>query len=410
MADYPADRIFAPSGAVKEIADAGNTPFYLYDKQGIQNSINELHDAFAWISGYQNYFPLRDNLNPQLLQILSASGSGVSVTSKAELEHACRCGFSGSAILYEPSILDPDAEKLAFQQDAVWLLNSAALLPDTLPKKLILRYDPCDIPLTSPLKQTVTKSKNGLNRGQILETVQRLREKGVEQVGLALQISSYNIQSGFWSRKAAILFDLMMEIHQKTDVSIWCCHIGEGPGLPYHPRISAPDLTEEVQLLRSDYDSLPVDFRPILYTGVSSRLMEPHGILVTKVLEERYMYKTFLIFDAGICQYNRPILKHAYRHVSVLGKNQIENRKLYSLVGNLPDSFDRLVAKGRMLPRIEPGEFCVVHDVGCRGRSMPMLYGLRPLAAEYLYEADGTIRQIAKRRSEKDVLDFLTAW
>ena len=134
MADYPADRIFAPSGAVKEIADAGNTPFYLYDKQGIQNSINELHDAFAWISGYQNYFPLRDNLNPQLLQILSASGSGVSVTSKAELEHACRCGFSGSAILYEPSILDPDAEKLAFQQDAVWLLNSAALLPDTLPR------------------------------------------------------------------------------------------------------------------------------------------------------------------------------------------------------------------------------------------------------------------------------------
>ena len=41
---------------------------------------------------------------------------------------------------------------------------------------------------------------------------------------------------------------------------------------------------------------------------------------------------------------------------------------------------------------------------------MPMLYGLRPLAAEYLYEADGTIRQIAKRRSEKDVMDFLTAW
>jgi diaminopimelate decarboxylase len=103
-------------------------------------------------------------------------------------------------------------------------------------------------------------------------------------------------------------------------------------------------------------------------------------------------------------------LKQAYRHVSVLGKNQVEGRKLYSLVGNLPDSFDRLVAKGRMLPKIEPGEYCVVHDVGCGGRSMPMLYGLRPVAAEFLYEQDGTIRQISKRRSEKEVLDFLTAW
>ena len=113
--------------------------------------------------------------------------------------------------------------------------------------------------------------------------------------------------------------------------------------------------------------------------------------------------------DAGISQYNRPLLKQAYRHVSVLGRNEVENRKLYSLVGSLPDNFDRLVSKGRMLPKVEPGDYCVIHDVGCGGRSMPLLYGLRPVAPEFLYE-EGTIRQIAPKRTPQEVLDFLTAW
>lgn len=410
MSNYAADQIFAPVDAVKEIADAGHTPFYLYHAEGIKQSVRGLYGMFAWNPGYRNYFPLRDNLNPCLLQILLSVNAGACVTGKAELEYACRCGFSGDTLIYEPSVYDAEAEALANEKHALWMFNSEATIPHELPDEIILRYHPCDLPMPSKLKQSVVRSKNGFNRQQILDLVIRLQEKGAKRIGLALNISSYSIQTGFWKRKADILAKLASEIYQKTGSRIWCLHVGEGTGLPYHPRVTAPDLEEEAALLRNalqeKYDS---EYIPVIMTGVSSQIMEQHGLLVTKVLEQRYIYKSFLVLDAGISQYNRPLLKQAYRHVSVLGRSEIENRKLYSLVGSLPDNLDRPVSKGRMLPKVEPGDYCVIHDVGCGGRSMPLLYGLRPVAPEFLYE-DGTIRQIAPKRTPEEVLDFLTAW
>ena len=410
MPDYPADRIFAPVKSVKEIADNGHTPFYLYNEDGIRNSIFSIQNAFSWVPQHQNYFALRKNTNPYLLKILSEAGSGVSVVSRTELEYAVKCGFTGDMLLYEPSVRDTRAEEIAANHDTVWLFNSAATIPDAIPRKLFLRYNPCDLMFPSQTKQTVTRSKNGFNRSQIIDMILKLQEKGAEQIGLALEVSSYSIQSGFWSRKASILFSLAEEISHKTGTQIWGFYIGEGPGLPYHPRFTAPDLKSEAEAVHTAYDRTFDGFRPAVYTGVCSRVMEAHGLLITKVLEQRYIYKTFLLVDAGVCQYSRSVLKQAYRHVSVLGKNQTEDRKLYSVVGSLPESFDRLVSKGRLLPKVEPGDYCVVHDVGCGGRSMPLLYGFRPIAAEFLYQSDGTIRQIAPGRTEQEVLNFLTAW
>ena len=251
MPNYPADQIFAPADAVKEIADAGHTPFYLYHAEGIRQSIETLYRLFEWNSGYRNYFPLRDNLNPHLLRILADCNTGVCVTGKAELDYARRCGFSGDALLYEPSVFDTDAESLAKETRAVWLFNSEATIPQELPEQIILRYHPCDLPLAPKLKQAVIRSKNGFNRQQIKELVIRLSEKGVQKIGLALNISSYSIQPGFWKRKAAILIKLASEIYQQTGIRIWCLHIGEGIGLPYHPRVTAPNLEEEAALLRN---------------------------------------------------------------------------------------------------------------------------------------------------------------
>jgi len=410
MPNYPADEIFISPDLVKEIADSGHTPFYLYHAEGIQQSVDTLHQLFQWSHGYQNYFALRENINPHLLRLLATRGTGVCVTSMAELELACHCGFGGNAILYEPSVANPEAEALAKKMGAVWLFDSAATIPDDLPEQIILRYHLCDLPMAPKMKQTVIRNKNGFNRQQIFEMVDRLREKGVERVGLALNISSYSIQPGFWKRKAALLMNLASEIIAKTGIHIWGIHIGEGPGLPYHPRVTAPTMQEEAAALQDAFEKAASDdCRPVVLTGVSSRIMEQHGLLITKVLEKRYIYKTFLVLDAGISQYNRPILKQAYRHVSVLGRSEIENREFYSLVGGLPDSLDRLVAKGRMLPKVTTTDYCVIHDVGCGGRSMTLLYGLRPVAPEFLYEG-GNVRQISPKRTPAEVLDFLTTW
>lgn len=409
MAEYPADQIFAPAETIKCIASNNNTPFYLYDRQGIQNSVNKLHCLFSWSEHFQNYFPIRENNNPHLLRLLHDLGTGVCANSKSELQLAMRCGFHGDTLLYEPLVKDQETEKLAHDCGAGWFCNSASLLPDILPKKLILRYNPCDLNFPPQIKQAVLRSKCGFNREDLFETAQLLVGKGLDEIGLAMQISNYSLHKGFWAKKTSILLTVAEQLTQQTGLSVRYCHIGEGPGLPYHPSIKAPDYKEEADEVRKVLEKLPETARPILYTAVTGRLLEENGILITKVLEIRQILKTYLVLDSGVCQYIRPILKQAYRHLSVLGNSQMEKRKTYYVVGTMPVSFDRFSLKGRILPVVKPGDYCVVHDTGCGARCMPMLYGSSCIPGEYLYCEDGSIQQIAPHRTEEEVLDFLTA-
>ena len=407
MSEYSFDRIFAPTDTVRSIAKEYGTPFYLYDQKGIEASVQNLHQSFTWSEGYQNYFVVRQNPNPSILKILHKTGTGVNAGSLCELQLAKACGFSGAQLIYEPTQRDLNAEKFAKELDATWMINSADLLPDELPQRIILHYHPMEERLPTVQFHRIGKSKNGIQRPRIFDVISDLHNRGATHIGVALQVASYSIQPGFWARKAEMLLDLAEETKRRLGLDLWCLHLGEGPGLPYQPRITAPSVVEEAEKIRNLLESRTMN--PRIFTGVNRRLMEHCGLLVTKILECRDIYYSFLVLDAGFCQYIRPALKSAYRHISVLGKNQTENRKKYYLVGQMPDETDRPAQKGRMLPRVSAGEYCIIHDVGCGGRSMPLLYGFSPIAAEYLYDDNGDIRQIAPGRTEEEVMNFLTA-
>ena len=409
MSEYIYDSIFAPTEAVKTVAEADGTPFYLYDEQGIRNSVCSIHEAFSQLNGHQNFFLIRENNNPGILSILEKAGTGVSACSHTELLMAKNCGFSGERLIYEPSRVDREAEVLAKQLDATWMINGKNLLPKELPNRIILRYHPSEERLTSVQFAKVGKSKNGFCRPQLFEVLSELHSAGVAQLGLALQVASYSIKPGFWEKKTEILLSLAETVKEKLGISLWCIHIGEGPGLPYQPRVTAPTVLDEAEKVCRLFRERAGDHAPTLYTGVVRQLMEHNGIMVAKILEQREIYNTYLILDAGIGHYLRPVLKQAYRHISILGKNRTENRRLYFLAGELPDEFDHPVLKGRMLPKVAPGDYCVFHDVGCGARSMAMLYGCKSIAAEYLYKENGEIIRIAPGRTEQEVLDFLTA-
>ena len=54
----------------------------------------------------------------------------------------------------------------------------------------------------------------------------------------------------------------------------------------------------------------------------------------------------------------------------------------------------------RLLPECRRGARLVLHDVGAYGASMGYSYGLTPHCAEYLYQADGTLRCIRRAQRE----------
>lgn len=409
MADYAPDAIFLPASDLKSLAGRAPTPFYIYDAEGICQSAAALRQAFAWQPDFQNYFPLRENSNPALLRLLQENGLGVLACGRAELTLAKKCGFQGEHLLYEPMFQDEAAASLAQSLNAVWLLNAPGLIPMHRISRVLLRYHPQPARGIPNRPDRVERSKNGFMTPQLIEAIQLLHARGVEQIGLALQISSCGFQPGFYAARAETLFRLLPEIRTRTGVTIAACCLGDGLGPSYRPNTEAPQLREEAAQIRRLYEALPQDLRPKLCTALSKQLMEPHGLLVTRVLEIRALSRTFLVVDASMCQYLRPSLKQAYRHISLLGKNQTERRRRYQVAGYLPEEAD-LFGESRMLPEAEVGDLCIIHDVGCGGRSMPLLYAMQPPCAEYLFCPDGQLRQIGRACTEEETLSFLTAW
>ena len=403
MASYQPDEIFAPDAPLRALAESGVTPFYLYDEAGIRHSAQQLLRSFASFSDYENYVPIRENPNPALLELLKACDCGVCAGNLTELELAARCGFRGSKLLYEPMVRDPEAAALACQLQARWLVNSTALLPEHSLPRVILRYhiNSLDVP---NLSRRMNRSRNGMTKEQLFAAAASLHRSGTEEIGLAIQSAAYSLQAGLLARRAKVLHDLAEEVTRQTGAPIRAVYLGDGPGLPYRPKLACPSLEQEAKALEPIFAAW--EPQPTVLTGVCKQLLEPHGLMVVKVLEMRRFEQSFLVLDGGFNQYLRPALKQAFRHISVLGQSQVEGRRRYVLSGPTFDERDRL-SEGRMLPPVSPGDFCVVHDVGCGGRAMALLYAAQPVAAEYLYTSDGEFRCIGAGRSSREVQAFL---
>lgn len=409
MAIYEPDLNFAPVEQVKDLMGRVST-CYLYEEVGIRESIQNVFRLFASFPGYCNYFPLRENCNPVILQILRESGMGVLVCCEAELLLARHCGFYGDKILYQPIQADADAAHLARELQTAWLLTSPNLLPDFAPDCVILRYLPEERILHLQLPKSMSRCKSGFYRAELSTMVRRLRERGTEKIGLSLPPDSYTMHPSVFGAKASVLLSLAEELREKTGILIWACQLGEGPSISYKPSIPGLSLKEEIGKALAYREALPEDRRPIFYTAMSKQLLEPYGLLLSRILEVRtFPSANILILDATACQYLRPALKQAYRHISVLGRNDTADRKYYHISGCLAEEFDRF-GPPRVLPQVVPGDVLAIHDTGCGGRSMPMLYGMQPLCPEFLLTCDGALRQISRGRPSREVLEFLTEW
>ena len=62
-------RAFVTEEKAREIAKTIPTPFHLYDERGIRANAQAVKEAFAWNEGYKEYFAVKANANPFLINI-----------------------------------------------------------------------------------------------------------------------------------------------------------------------------------------------------------------------------------------------------------------------------------------------------------------------------------------------------
>ena len=134
-----------------------------------------------------------------------------------------------------------------------------------------------------------------------------------------------------------------------------------------------------------------------IFTELGRFMLAPYGCLVTKATNEKHIYKEYIGVDACAANLMRPAMYGAYHHITVLGKEDAPCDHKYDIVGSLCENNDKF-AIDRMLPKIDRGDYLVIHDAGAHGHSMGYNYNGKLRSAELLLKEDGSVELI--RRAE----------
>ena len=402
---------FVTKEQLEEIAAQYPTPFHLYDEKGIRENAKAVYEAFSWNPGFREYFAVKATPNPFLMDILKEYGCGTDCSSMTELMLSDACGFSGQEIMFSSN--DTPAEEFIFADSIGAIINlddftHIDFLEQTLghiPETICCRYNPGGyFSMGNQIMDNPGDAKYGFTKEQIIEGFQILKEKGAKHFGIHAFLASNTVTNDYYPELAKQLFELAVELKEKTGCDIRFINLSGGVGIAYKPDQVPNDIRVIGEGVHKVYDEImvPAGMGDVaIYTEMGRFMMGPYGCLVTRVLHQKHIYKEYVGVDACAANLMRPAMYGAYHHITVMGKEDAPCDHMYDVTGSLCENNDKF-AVDRMLPEIEVGDLLVIHDAGAHGFSMGYNYNGRLRSAEILLKEDGSTQLIRRAETPRD--------
>ncbi len=394
---------------VQELAGRFPTPFYLYDEAGIRDNARRLRAAFSLFPHFVEHFAVKALPNPFILKILADEGFGADCASLPELLLAESAGMTGEKMMLTSNETPAREYVLARQKGAIInlddfshidFLESAAGIPELIS----CRYNPGPLKEGNAIIGKPEEAKYGFTRDQIIEGYKQLRSKGATRFGLHAMVASNELNADYHVETARLLFELAVEIKEKTGIRMEFVNIGGGAGIPYRPEQTALDYHYMASAMKAAYDKIivPAGLDPLgLRLEWARAITGPYGYLVAKAIHTKSIYREYIGLDASMADLMRPGMYSAYHHISVLGKEGQPHDHVYDIVGGLCENNDKFAVQ-RSLPEIRVGDYLLIHDVGAHGRSMGFNYNGKLRCGELLLRNDGSVVHIRRAETVDD--------
>ena len=110
---------FVTREKLEEIAAQIPTPFHIYDEKGLRENIREIYKAFSWNPGFREYFAVKAEPNPAILQVLKEEGCGCDCSSLTELMMAKAIGNTGDMTMFSSNDTPPEEFAYAAKLGAI---------------------------------------------------------------------------------------------------------------------------------------------------------------------------------------------------------------------------------------------------------------------------------------------------
>ncbi len=411
-------KTFVTKAQIEDIVKTYPTPFHIYDENGIRENARTLKEAFSWNKGYREYFAVKATPNPTILRILNEEGCGTDCSSMAELLMSEKVGIIGDSIMFSSN--DTPAEEFLYAAKLgatinlddythIDFLNDICGIPETIS----CRYNPGGtFSISTTIMDNPGDAKYGMTKEQLFDAYVRLKELGAKRFGLHSFLASNTVTNEYYPTLAKILFEVAVELKEKTGIELSFINLSGGIGIPYTPDKEPNDILAIGEGVRKAYEEVltPAGLGNVsIFTELGRFMLAPYGHLVTKAIHEKHTHKEYIGVDACAVNLMRPAMYGAYHHITVLGKENEPCDYTYDVTGSLCENNDKF-AIDRKLPKIDKGDYLVIHDTGAHGFAMGYNYNGKLKSAELLLCEDSSVKMIRRAETTEDYFATLEGY
>ena len=401
---------FVTKEKLEEIVKEYKTPFHIYDEKGIRENAKALKEAFAWNKGFKEYFAVKATPNPFLINILKEYGCGCDCSSMTELMLSDALGFSGEDIMFSSNATPTEEFVYANKIGAIINLDDIThidVLEEAcgIPETISCRFNPGGVfKISNSIMDNPGDAKYGFTKEQLIEGFKILKAKGAKNFGIHAFLASNTVTNEYYPTLAKTLFEVAVELKEKTGADIKFINLSGGVGIPYTPDQEPNDIRVIGEEVRKVYEETLVKAGMgdvAIYTELGRFMTGPYGALVTTAIREKHTYKEYIGCDACAVNLMRPAMYGAYHHITVMGKENEPCDHKYDITGSLCENNDKF-AIDRMLPKIDMGDLLYIHYTGAHGFAMGYNYNGKLKSAELLLQEDGNVKLIRRAETPKD--------
>ena len=363
------------------VAEAGETPLFVYSRELLARRVAELRAAMP--ERLAIHYAMKANPFGPLLQAMGELVDGFDVASGGELALAMTAGLDPARISFAgPGKRNAELEA-AISAGATLNLESEGALDRALElagrlgkaPRLAIRVNP-DFDLKgSGMKMGGGAKQFGVDADRVPEMTRRVIASGADWRGFHIFAGSQALDAAALIETQAQTLELAARLAEQSGASLPHCNLGGGFGIPYFPGDQTLDIAAIGSALAERFAALPESLAETHFCIELGRyLVGEAGVYLTRIVDRKVSHgETFLIVDGGLhhqlaASGNFGTVVRRNYPVAIASRFDAPAEEEANVVGCLCTPLDRLADKGGF-PRADVGDLVAVFCAGAYGAS-----------------------------------------
>ncbi|HMU22301.1 MAG TPA: pyridoxal-dependent decarboxylase, exosortase A system-associated [Sphingorhabdus sp.] len=363
------------------VAEAGDTPLFVYSTSALEARIGELRAAMPDRLGI--HYAMKANPFAPLLGWMKGRVDGFDVASGGELKLALDAGVAAEKISFAgPGKRDRELEfaianGVTLNCESEGEAERAFAIGERMgvAPKIAVRVNPSFDLKGSGMKMGGGAKPFGVDAERVPVLVQRIIAAGADWRGFHIYAGSQALDAEAIIAMQAQTLGLAAELAEAAGAAPPMVNLGGGFGIPYFPGDTAFDLDAVGGALGQALSALPAILKDTHFCIELGRyLVGEAGVYLSRVIDRKVSHgETFLVTDGGLHHQLAAsgnfgtVIRRNYP-VAIASRFDAPADEVQSVVGCLCTPLDRL-SDNALLPHAEVGDLIAIFCAGAYGAS-----------------------------------------